>query len=71
MPIHCHLGYEKVYLPLYKVADTPFHIQGDSIMSEIVVIVTYFKPSGTNHVHHFYRIKLCCGLSQNFRWVEI
>ena len=23
------LGYERVYLPLYKVADTPFHIQGD------------------------------------------
>ena len=22
------LGYERVYLPLYKVADTPFHIQG-------------------------------------------
>ena len=21
-------GYERVYLPLYKVADTPFHIQG-------------------------------------------
>ena len=23
------LGYEKVYLPLDKVADTPFHIQGN------------------------------------------
>ena len=23
------LGYERVYLPLHKVADTPFHIQGD------------------------------------------
>ena len=23
-----HLGYERVYLPLHKVADTPFHIQG-------------------------------------------
>ena len=23
------LGYERVYLPLSKVADTPFHIQGD------------------------------------------
>ena len=22
-------GYERVYLPLHKVADTPFHIQGD------------------------------------------
>ena len=25
------LGYEKVYLPLYKVTYTPFHIQGDDI----------------------------------------
>ena len=25
------LGYERVYLPLYKVADTPFHIQGDGM----------------------------------------
>ena len=22
-------GYERVYLPLHKVPDTPFHIQGD------------------------------------------
>ena len=26
-----NLGYERVYLPLYKVADTPFHIQGDDV----------------------------------------
>ena len=25
------LGYERVYLSLYKVADTPFHIQGDEL----------------------------------------
>ena len=25
------LGYDKVYLPLYKGADTAFHIQGDGI----------------------------------------
>ena len=24
-----HLGYERVYLPLYKGADTHFHVQGD------------------------------------------
>ena len=24
-------GYERVYLPLCKVADTPFHIQGDKL----------------------------------------
>ena len=24
------LGYERVYLPLCQVADTPFHIQGDA-----------------------------------------
>ena len=26
------LGYERVYLSLYKVADTLFHIQGDELM---------------------------------------
>ena len=25
------VGYERVYLPLCKVADTPFHIQGDDL----------------------------------------
>ena len=25
-------GYERVYLTLCKVADTPFHIQGDDIL---------------------------------------
>ena len=25
------IGYERVYLTLYKVADTPFHIQGNDI----------------------------------------
>ena len=25
--------YERVYLPLCKVADTPFHIQGDDLLS--------------------------------------
>ena len=28
---HRPLGYERVYLPLCKVADTPFHIQGDAM----------------------------------------
>ena len=26
------LGYERVYLPLFNVAETPFHIQGDHII---------------------------------------
>ena len=32
--IYRHLGYERVYLPLYKVADTPFHIQGDDVSTQ-------------------------------------
>ena len=27
--------YERVYLPLFKVADTPFHIQGDKICDDL------------------------------------
>ena len=29
------LGYERVYLPLCKVADTPFHIQDDKLLLHI------------------------------------
>ena len=32
--IYRHLGYERVHLPLYKVADTPFHIQGDDVSTQ-------------------------------------
>ena len=33
--IYHPIGYEKVYLPLCKVADTPFHIQGDEMFFDI------------------------------------
>ena len=29
-----HIGYERVYLPLHKVADTPFHIQADVYVTQ-------------------------------------
>ena len=29
------IWYERVYLPLYKVADTPFHVQGDEFPSSV------------------------------------
>ena len=31
--IYRHLGYGRVYMPLYQVADTPFHIQDDDIVA--------------------------------------
>ena len=37
-----HLEYERVYLPLYEVADTPFHIQVDVICSDIIVLLVQF-----------------------------
>ena len=36
MSTHCLLGHERVYLPLYKVADTPFHIQGEEMMCMLI-----------------------------------
>ena len=30
--LHCTFEYERVYLPLCKLADTPFHIQRDDIL---------------------------------------
>ena len=38
------LGYEKVYLPLYKVTDTPFHIQG-------LIWQTWATLANTRHSH--------------------
>ena len=35
------LGYERVYLPLYKVADIPFHIQRDVLYS-VHFLFSYF-----------------------------
>ena len=35
------LGYERVYLPLYKVADTPFHIHMNC---------TQFSPTRLSHL---------------------
>ena len=29
-------GYERVYLPLYKVADTPFNIQGNDLLTKLL-----------------------------------
>ena len=34
-------GYERVYLPLCKVADTPFHIKGDDIYSQVHTFTFY------------------------------
>ena len=50
----CRLfGYEKVYLPLHKVADTPFHIQGDDVLSttkSVLCSVTFEEE--VNYISH-------------------
>ena len=33
-----YLGYERVYMPLCKVADTPFHIQGDDMSCKVMIL---------------------------------
>ena len=37
------LGYERVYLPLYKVADTPFQIQGDDVVDDDVAELSHYS----------------------------
>ena len=49
LPINRPLGYEKVYLPLYKVADTPFHIQGEDI---------YYKPHPASDIPHVEKVNV-------------
>ena len=38
------LGYERVYLPLCEVADTPFHMQGDDILTLMTLKYFLYKP---------------------------
>ena len=40
MTINRPLGYERVYLRLCKVADTPFHIQG----GEVLIVFSLTNP---------------------------
>ena len=53
-----HLGYERVYLSFYKVADTLFHIQGDDISNE-----WGFRPPLL-----IYRLNWDRRTSREFRW---
>ena len=39
--ICCPLRYERVYLPLYKVAYTPFHIQGNDVSHGFIKILEH------------------------------
>ena len=34
---NCRFGYERVHMPLWRVADTPCHIQGDKIQDDIFI----------------------------------
>ena len=36
-----YIGYERVYLTLREVADTPFHIQGDDVLYKKNSIAKY------------------------------
>ena len=49
------LVYERVYLPLDKVSDTPFHIQGDVNISHRRIILTYNQLHLSRHRNHHHR----------------
>ena len=49
------LGYERVYLPLWKVADTPFHIQGGDIFWAFIwciYICVFYKNKITSQAYN-------------------
>ena len=54
------LGYERVYLPLYKVVYTPFHIQGNEV---IVTAILLYK----NKMHYLLtcKVRRYCILNEN------
>ena len=43
MILYRHIGYERVYLSLHKVADTPFHIQCVQFHSSAGVVIIAVK----------------------------
>ena len=55
-----HLGYERVYLPLYKVADTPFHIQGGDRVGSLA-----YQNSVIGNEMLCLNIKICVCLISN------
>ena len=78
-------GYERVYLPLYKVADTPFHIQGDHVCPQITRsyqiihqhIARFFLTYLTIYPLRYLilistHLKLCLAIAtHNFKWLKI
>ena len=44
------LGYGRVYLPLHKVTDTPFHIQGEMLFFQEIHILQVTLPLRENSV---------------------
>ena len=57
------LGYERVYMPLYKGADTPFHFQGDSIYCPLEYERVYLPLyKGADTPFHFQGDSIYCPL---------
>ena len=61
-PITRPLGYERVYLPLHKVADTPFHIQGDVLSSggqchliHLAILMLQKTATSLTHMYKTYK----------------
>ena len=52
------LGYERVYLPLCKVADTPFHIQGDDLSSIMCSLCVVLCPTSFSSTLGYVRVYL-------------
>ena len=49
----CLLGYERVYLPLHKVEDTPFHIQGGVLNLKVLIMSqgSISSRTGSKKIH--------------------
>ena len=53
------LGYERVYLPLYEVADTPFHIQGAKLFQFKTQLQDLWSFNVKAYITLKYFLKLC------------
>ena len=52
MKYFCQINEICVYLPLFRVADTPFHIQGDEYITRDILLSIYECVAGVHYISH-------------------
>ena len=60
--IYHSLGYEWVYLPFFKAADTPFHLQREHICKYYNLVLCMKNSPYRPNAEYWYHLRTCHGL---------